>query len=143
MQTQFTQRLMRAGIVAGLAGSILVFGACSRPGSGDAEATAAPTPGAPAVATVTRTGVTGTRATPTRANTGPAVTTPTPGRPATSPTNTPATGLQGERYVVQAGDTLLQIANRYGVTVEAIVQANKLENPDVLRVGQELIIPRP
>ncbi|MFQ3645406.1 MAG: LysM domain-containing protein [Anaerolinea sp.] len=42
---------------------------------------------------------------------------------------------------VRAGDTLYDIAVRYGVTVRAIVNANNLTNPDRLQIGQELIIP--
>ena len=44
-------------------------------------------------------------------------------------------------YVVQSGDTLLGIAMEYGVSVEAIQRANGIENPQFLRVGQELLIP--
>ncbi len=45
-------------------------------------------------------------------------------------------------YVVQQGDTLFSLARRYGVTVEAIQQANNLTG-DGIYVGQQLIIPRP
>jgi murein DD-endopeptidase MepM/ murein hydrolase activator NlpD len=44
-------------------------------------------------------------------------------------------------YTVQEGDTLLAIAQAYGVTVEEIVEANGLANPDMLSIGQELTIP--
>ncbi|MBP7332579.1 MAG: LysM peptidoglycan-binding domain-containing protein, partial [Firmicutes bacterium] len=44
-------------------------------------------------------------------------------------------------YTVQTGDTLFAIAQRYGVTVEAIVQANSITNPNVIFVGQVLTIP--
>lgn len=44
-------------------------------------------------------------------------------------------------YIVQAGDSLTRIAARLGVTVDAIVQANGLTNPDAIWVGQELVIP--
>jgi peptidoglycan-N-acetylglucosamine deacetylase len=42
---------------------------------------------------------------------------------------------------VQAGESLLGIAVRYGVTIDEIVTANELVNPDSLFIGQELIIP--
>lgn len=42
---------------------------------------------------------------------------------------------------VQNGDTLLQIAVRFGVTVSSIVAKNGIENPDVINVGQQLKIP--
>jgi LysM repeat protein len=45
------------------------------------------------------------------------------------------------RYIVQPGDTLLSIAARYNVSVEDIMTANGLSNPNALAVGQELIIP--
>jgi LysM repeat protein len=44
-------------------------------------------------------------------------------------------------YVVRSGDTLLEIAQEYGVSVEAIQRANGIEDPRFLRVGQELLIP--
>ncbi len=44
-------------------------------------------------------------------------------------------------YTVQEGDTLSAIAQRYGITVEEIVSANGLPNPDVLNIGQQLVIP--
>jgi LysM repeat protein len=47
----------------------------------------------------------------------------------------------GEVYVVTFGDTLTTIANRFGVSVQQIIAANDLDNPDRLQVGQELIIP--
>lgn len=46
-------------------------------------------------------------------------------------------------HVVQPGDTLWAIAMRYGVTVDDLVQANGLQNADLLRVGQSLLIPVP
>ncbi len=44
-------------------------------------------------------------------------------------------------HVVSWGDTLFSIANRYGTTVHAIMQANNLRNPDYIFVGQRLVIP--
>lgn len=45
------------------------------------------------------------------------------------------------QYVVQAGDTLASIAQRFGTTVEAIVRANNLTDPNLIFVGQVLTIP--
>lgn len=50
---------------------------------------------------------------------------------------------QGNVHIVQAGESLFGIAVLYNVTVEEIIAANELVNPDALVVGQELIIPRP
>jgi LysM repeat protein len=44
-------------------------------------------------------------------------------------------------HTVSAGETLGQIANRYGVTIASIVEANNLPNADRLSIGQQLIIP--
>jgi LysM repeat protein len=44
-------------------------------------------------------------------------------------------------YVVQRGDTLTAIAARFQTTVAAIVQANNIHNPNLIYVGQVLIIP--
>jgi LysM repeat protein len=50
-------------------------------------------------------------------------------------------GVGGMGYVVQKGDTLTSIALQYGVTVGALMQANMITNPNVIYVGQRLIIP--
>ncbi|MBN2449711.1 MAG: LysM peptidoglycan-binding domain-containing protein [Lentisphaeria bacterium] len=47
--------------------------------------------------------------------------------------------IQGE-YTIKAGDTLLAIAQAFGVTVQAIKDANGLKS-DVILVGQKLKIP--
>lgn len=46
-----------------------------------------------------------------------------------------------QQYVVQAGDTLSSIAQKFGTTVEAIVRANNITNPNLIFVGQVLMIP--
>jgi len=45
-------------------------------------------------------------------------------------------------YRVRRGDTLSGIAQRFGTTVEALVEANDIENPDLVFPGQRLLIPR-
>jgi murein DD-endopeptidase MepM/ murein hydrolase activator NlpD len=47
----------------------------------------------------------------------------------------------GEVYIVRAGDTIANLAARYGTTVWAVAQANSLANPNVIHVGQRLFIP--
>jgi LysM repeat protein len=59
------------------------------------------------------------------------------------PTETFPTAVPTQTYTVQVGDTLTSIAQRYGVTVDAIIQANGLTNPDSVLVGTVLIIPLP
>jgi LysM repeat protein len=44
-------------------------------------------------------------------------------------------------YTVQPGDTLFAIATRFGVSVDELVRANRLVNPDSLQVGQQITIP--
>lgn len=44
-------------------------------------------------------------------------------------------------YFVQNGDTLWKIAKKYRVPVEAVIQINRLENPDRIMPGQRLLIP--
>lgn len=44
-------------------------------------------------------------------------------------------------YVVQRGDSLSKIAEQHNTTVEAIVEANSIRNPNRIYVGQELVIP--
>lgn len=43
-------------------------------------------------------------------------------------------------YVVQPGDTVYNIARRYGVTPQSIITQNKLTNPDLIFPGQKLLI---
>ena len=50
-------------------------------------------------------------------------------------------GGRSTTYTVQRGDTLLRIATRYNVTVNAIMAANQLANANRIYVGQTLVIP--
>lgn len=43
-------------------------------------------------------------------------------------------------YVVQRGDTLWDIARKYGTTIEEIVSINKLKNRNLIYIGQKLEI---
>ena len=53
------------------------------------------------------------------------------------------TVIAGQRHIVLAGETMYGIAVQYGVTLQELMQANGLTDPNYLRVGQELIIPTP
>lgn len=44
-------------------------------------------------------------------------------------------------YVVQPGDTLWKIARAFNTTIQAIVEANEIANPDLIFAGQVLLIP--
>jgi murein DD-endopeptidase MepM/ murein hydrolase activator NlpD len=69
-------------------------------------------------------------------------TTATP-KPATPmPTMTLAPSPTPITHVVKRGDTLLGIAIQYGVSVEAVQEANGIVDPRRLQLDQELIIPQ-
>jgi LysM repeat protein len=52
-----------------------------------------------------------------------------------------ATPTPAGLYVVQPGDTLSGLATEFGTTVDEIMAANGLTDPNALQVGQSLIIP--
>jgi LysM repeat protein len=103
---------------------LLLIAACSSaPAS---TPTVAPTAALPtARATITP------RPTPTLA---PA-TVPPPSQPVVTPT--PIV------YVVQSGDTLIPIANKFNVSVSDLIAANNNLDATRLQIGQQLIIPQP
>ena len=82
---------------------------------------------------------------PTSTHQGPTDTpiqpTPNPTRVAVAQKTTIATTGGQNVYVVQPGDTLRNIAAQFGVSVDDIITANALPNPDLLEVGQLIIIP--
>ncbi len=47
----------------------------------------------------------------------------------------------GTQHVVQRGENLYRIALRYGTTIDALVQANGIVNPNLIFAGQTLTIP--
>ena len=47
----------------------------------------------------------------------------------------------GKLYVVEAGDSLWKIAQKFGTTVENILACNEIANPRLIRPGQEILIP--
>ena len=51
--------------------------------------------------------------------------------------------IEASSHTVQAGETLTKIAERYDVSIRALLNANDLPNPDFLRVGQVLKLPEP
>jgi len=65
--------------------------------------------------------------------------TPTPDRPRILPTPR----QDADQYVVEAGDTLGDIAQTYGVSMDELMFANELTDPNLLIVGMSLDIPAP
>lgn len=59
-----------------------------------------------------------------------------------APEQTPAP-VEGEIYIVQEGDIPVDIAERFGITAEELMEANGITDPTSLFIGQELIIPSP
>ncbi|MFW7415289.1 LysM peptidoglycan-binding domain-containing protein [Demequina sp. SO4-18] len=56
-------------------------------------------------------------------------------------TNLSEFGGTTQQHTVSPGDTLARIAERSGVSVSAIVSANAIKNPSMIRIGQKLTIP--
>lgn len=69
-----------------------------------------------------------------------ATSTPVPATPL--PTATPTATPTPIIHVVQKGDLLIHIATQYDASMQAIIEANAILNPNSLPIGQELIIPR-
>ncbi len=97
--------------------------------------TATPTMGLVATFTATATST----ATPTPTDTPVATDTP-PATPTTPPPPTATATPPYVTYTVQAGDTLSSIASRFGVSVQAIMDANGLSG-SIINIGMELTIP--
>ncbi len=54
-----------------------------------------------------------------------------------TPLNIPTT-----TYQIKAGETLTDIAERYGLTVEELAALNGISNPNNIQVGQRIKVPR-
>ncbi|MEL6981399.1 MAG: LysM domain-containing protein [Actinomycetota bacterium] len=72
----------------------------------------------------------------------PAPTTITTVPTTAAPTTTaPTAAAPAGTYVIEPGDTLSVIAEQFGVSVEALSEANGITDVNSIRPGQELIIP--
>jgi LysM repeat protein len=58
--------------------------------------------------------------------------------PPEEPAPPPAEPVQ--TYVIRAGDTLAIIARNHGTTIQWLVEVNGIQDPNVIQVGQELIV---
>lgn len=68
----------------------------------------------------------------------PAQTASTPAPPSNSP---PSTSTSTTQHTVKAGDTLWDLAQQHGTTVDALVALNSLANPSLIRIGQRILVP--
>jgi membrane-bound lytic murein transglycosylase D len=48
---------------------------------------------------------------------------------------------KGRTHIVRAGETLSEIADHYGTTVEALQRANRIKRPEAVGAGRKLTIP--
>jgi LysM repeat protein len=79
-----------------------------------------------------------------RQATTPPVPSPTAVSPLAQPTQTLApTPASPTTYVIKAGDSLSAIAFQFGLSMQELMAANNITDPDVLFVGQKLTIPVP
>ncbi len=119
-----------------------------RPATATFTPTASPTPSRTPTPTITPipTDTPPATNTPTLrpTSTRPAEAANTPGATevAAAPTAPPAEN-SSQTHVVQKGETLSEIASRYGLTVKELAEANGIDNPALVRVGQVLLIPAP
>ena len=67
--------------------------------------------------------------------------TPPEPRPEVTPHDSDSPPGQADVYVVQPGDTLFAISRRFGITVDMLAAANHIDDPAVIEVGQQLLIP--
>ena len=45
------------------------------------------------------------------------------------------------KYIVKEGDTLWEIANKFDITIDRLLEYNQISNPDLIIVGQTIYIP--
>jgi len=60
---------------------------------------------------------------------------------ATTSSGAPTTTGAPQKYVVQSGDTLYRIAERFNLSAPALVELNNIKNPDNVPAGTELLLP--
>lgn len=117
--------LLLGGLAAGAVALVLVLGGLL---AGGTEPSPSATPSPSASATVAP------------ASSTPAASASVTEAPTASAAASQTPGPSQLTYVVQAGDTLNEIAQAFGTTVEAIMEANGLATTE-LTIGQVLVIP--
>jgi LysM repeat protein len=55
--------------------------------------------------------------------------------------NTQKQTAQDGYYTVSAGDTLVKIAQMYGIPLKSLMEANNISDPNSINIGQKLIVP--
>jgi len=80
-------------------------------------------------------------AAPAMASTPNAVVASAPAARASASSAPAAISTSGVRYTVRAGDTLSALAQRHSTSVDALVAANHIADPNLILVGQVLMIP--
>jgi LysM repeat protein len=65
----------------------------------------------------------------------------TPAAPAANQATPAPTPAEPTVYIVQPGDTLSSIARKYDISLEDLMRANDIANPDYVQLGQELKVP--
>lgn len=63
------------------------------------------------------------------------------GQLAATTSGAPTTTGPLQKYVVQSGDTLYRIAERFNLSAPALVEINNIKNPDNVPAGTELLLP--
>ena len=123
--------------------SLLVTAGC---GGGEEDpilvpATMAPTTAAPATLAST---TTTTTLAPTPTTAAPVASTTTTAAPVASttaiPTTTEAADVGPLSVLVEVGDSLSKIAKQYDTTVDDLMVANDMTDPNLVLVGQELVV---
>ena len=66
--------------------------------------------------------------------------TPTPTSPSPTATSTPVADL---RYTIKAGDTIIGLAQRFGISADTLLEANALTEREAsnLQIGREIVLP--
>lgn len=81
---------------------------------------------------------------PTPTSTSTSTPSPTPTRsPAPTATPAPSPGCTPSLYIVEAGDLLSTVAIDFDISLDDLIEANDIADPDLIQIGQELVIPCP